>query len=518
METILQKTGVMYCRVSSAEQVAGTSLEMQQRTCREWAERENIKIVHTPFIEEGESAKTANRTEFQKALAFCAAKKPKVDFFIVHKLDRFARSQEDHAVTQAFLKKHGTRLRSVTEQIDETPVGKAMEGMLSVFAEFDNNVRASRSKSGMVERLKQGVWVWAAPIGYKRLTQGGNLVADEERAPYVRLAFEEWAKGTYSLRSLSDFLYERGFRTHKNGKLRSQQIHNLLHNPLYVGIMRMGDIEFQGSFSSIVDEELYFKCQSRIRRKFSPSNPVSINPHFPLRRFAVCTECKTGLTGSFSTGRKKVRYPYYHHHKQNCPLATSLSKVVVEQSFTELLEEVSPKHKGYEKAFKAIVMDRWQANYKKLDAENSLLRKEIIALENERQRIFDLHRSGTYSDGEFVEQKDYINQLLQQKKQLSEEKRIEEFNMETALSYCFEFVRDSGDTWNSFNEEPDYRLRFQKMIFPEKVTFDGKKFDTTKMSIVYELNQTTGTDLQNLVRPPGLEPGTLSLRGICSTN
>jgi site-specific DNA recombinase len=517
MEQVVQKTGIIYSRVSSSEQVAGTSLAMQERSCREYAEREGIKILEC-YVEEGESAKTANRTEFQKALVYCSSKKQKVDFFIVHKLDRFARSQEDHAVTQAFLRKNGTKLRSVSEPISEDPVGKAMEGMLSVFAEFDNNVRSARSKSGMVERVKQGIWCWTAPIGYKRLTRGGNLVIDEEKAHYVRLAFEEWSKGTYSLKSLADFLAARGFRTQSGKKPFPQLIHLMIHNPLYCGIIRVFDMEVKGAFAPIVDEDLFLRCQPRTRRKFGSANHVTDNPNFPLRRFALCTACNSNLTASFSTGRKGVRYPYYHHHKQNCVLAKNLSKESIEQNFVEYLGEVSPRHKKYEKVFKAVVIDVWRSNYKRLDADNARARKEIEVLESERQRVFDLHIAGTYSDAEFKEQKAYINQRIEEKKTYLDEKRIEEFSMESALDFCFELVRDSGKTWTELLNQPEYRLRFQKMIFPRKVTYDGKKFDTTKTSLVFEINQTSGADSSKVVRLPGFEPGTISLRGSCSTN
>lgn len=52
-----------------------------------------------------------------------------------------------------------------------------------------------------------------------------------------------------------------------------------------------------------------------------------------------------------------------------------------------------------------------------------------------------------------------------------------------------------------------HRARFQKMVFPEKTTFDGKKLGTEKMSLVHELNETAGADSSKLVTPPGIEPG-----------
>lgn len=216
MEDISIKRGIIYCRVSSTEQVENTSLESQERNCREYAHREGIEVLEV-FVEKGESAKTADRTEFIKAINFCGNKKNGVSHFVVYKLDRFARNQNDHVVTQTTLKRYGVVLRSVTEPIDETPIGRVMEGVISVFAEFDNNVRTERSKGGMMEKVKMGVWVWPSPLGYYRPYQGSNIEIETTTAPFIKMAFEEYSKGTYTYKSLATFLYENGFTT-KQGK------------------------------------------------------------------------------------------------------------------------------------------------------------------------------------------------------------------------------------------------------------------------------------------------------------
>jgi len=203
------KAGIIYCRVSSKDQVESTSLGSQERLCNEYAKRESIKVLRT-FIEKGESAKTADRTEFKKALAFCGNKKNKVDYFIVYKLDRFSRNQDDHATLRAFLKRTATNLRSVTEPISEDSIGRAMEGMLSVFAELDNNMRTERTKQGMLENLKKGVWQWAAPLGYYRPYKGSNIVPEPDISPLIRLGFEEYSKGTHTFKSIANFLNKRG--------------------------------------------------------------------------------------------------------------------------------------------------------------------------------------------------------------------------------------------------------------------------------------------------------------------
>ncbi len=316
MENETIKTGIIYCRVSSKEQVDGTSLESQERLAREYATREGIEVLKA-FIEKGESAKTADRTEFTKAINFCTEKKSRVGYFIVYKLDRFARNQEDHVTVQAILKKAGIKLRSVTEPINDSAVGKVFESMLSAFAEFDNNMRTERSRQGMEERLKQGVWVWQAPLGYRRAYQGANISPDPETALLIRLAFEEYAKGIYTYEKLADFLFERGLKT-KNGKKPSPQLmEKILKNKIYCGVIDTWG-QYEGTFEAIIPKELFNKCQKGTAEGFHASPRSANNPMFPLRGVLICEGCKTPLTGSASVGRKGKKYPYYHHPSQKC--------------------------------------------------------------------------------------------------------------------------------------------------------------------------------------------------------
>ena len=506
MENNIPKRGIIYVRVSSAEQVDNTSLESQARNCFEYAQREGINIVTDVFIEEGESAKTANRTEFIKAINFCGDKKNKITHFIVYKLDRFARNQNDHVVTQTTLRRYGVALRSVTEPIDETPIGKVMEGIISVFAEFDNNVRTERSKGGMMEKVKKGIWVWQAPLGYYRPYQGSNLFIKEDTAPYIRIMFEEYAKGTYTYLSLAEYISKRGFQTKQGKPITMQLTEKILKNPLYCGKIKVWGLDIQADFEPIVSEELFEQCQKGYKKNYIKMNRSSQNSGFPLRRVCLCTECQNGLTGSTSTGRKDVKYPYYHHQKQNCPKAQFIPKETFEQLFVEYLNDVTPKAK-YEKLFKAIVIDIWKNNYKNLNEKNESTRKELHDLEQERLKIFDMHRAGKYSDDEFFEQKEIINKRVRQKQVLIEDNHVEEFNMEEALTYCFNFVRDTSKQWLKLKEKNYSRLmRFQKQIFPEKITYDGKKFGTTKLALVYKMNQENGADKSALVTPRGIEP------------
>ena len=61
---------VIYCRVSTKEQVKNLSLSTQLRACREYCEREGYEVARE-FTDAGESAKTVDRLEFQNLLEFC---------------------------------------------------------------------------------------------------------------------------------------------------------------------------------------------------------------------------------------------------------------------------------------------------------------------------------------------------------------------------------------------------------------------------------------------------------------
>ena len=411
-------------------------------------------------------------------------------------------------MVRAMLKKAGTELRSVTEPINETSMGRAMEGMLSVFAELDNNVRTERTKGGMLARIREGYWLWRPPVGYYKPVRGKktNIVPDPETAGLVRLAFEEYAKGIHTFASLAVFLAERGMKRANGKKIHPQSIEKMIRNPLYCGIIRSRGIESDGRFEPIISREIYSACQRSSRHKISLSLPrASDHPEFPLRKFVICSECGQPLTGSSPRGRKGKRYPYYHHSTKGCSLKKNIRKADFEKAFTDYLGKISPDLR-YEKLFKAVVTDIWRTNYKTIDEHNAGARKAIETLEQERQRIFELHRSGIYSDDDFKEQKMLVNRRINEQYTLIEEQRSEEFNMEAALEYCFGYVTDTVKKWLELENNLTARIRFQNLILKEKIPFDGKKFGIAELSVVYKLKGTSLEEKSLLVAPTGFEP------------
>lgn len=88
---------VIYTRVSSSRQVENTSLEQQERACREWCGERGI-AVDCLFVEAGESAKTADRTEFQRMSAYLKHRHKEISHLVIDKYDRFSRDRDDGAI------------------------------------------------------------------------------------------------------------------------------------------------------------------------------------------------------------------------------------------------------------------------------------------------------------------------------------------------------------------------------------------------------------------------------------
>ncbi|MFA6257737.1 MAG: recombinase family protein [Candidatus Paceibacterota bacterium] len=187
VNNVVKKRAVIYVRVSTKEQVdEGNSLSTQEKICREYCFKNDYDITEI-FIEQGESAKTANRTELQKLLAFCSDKKNRVGVVVIYKVDRLSRSVEDYSHLRLFFKKYGIEIKSTSEYFEDTAQGKFMENMFANVAQFDNDVRAERCAGGMKDAMRDGRYVWMATVGYKNVQVAGRatIAQDEIMSPLI---------------------------------------------------------------------------------------------------------------------------------------------------------------------------------------------------------------------------------------------------------------------------------------------------------------------------------------------
>ena len=135
-----------YARVSMEEQ----HLDMQQQAIEKYAAEKGLDVIM--YVEKISSRK-ADRTELENAMKAAT----KGDVFVVYKLDRLARSTKELYQLTEQLKEKGVEFVSINDSFDTTtPTGKAMFGMLAVFAEFERDIIQQRTLAGLEAARKRG--------------------------------------------------------------------------------------------------------------------------------------------------------------------------------------------------------------------------------------------------------------------------------------------------------------------------------------------------------------------------
>jgi site-specific DNA recombinase len=500
---------VIYVRVSTADQVQNFSLSTQEKACRDYCARHSFDVDKI-FREEGESAKTANRPEFQKMLAYCRENKGRVKWVVVYAVNRFARSSHDHSATRAFLAALGVSLRSVTENFDESSQGKLMENILAGFAQFDNEVRAERTVAGMKAAVQAGKWTFKAPPGY--LNAGRNaspsLIHDPDRAPQVKQAFELFACGVHTKQKVLEMVTAAGLRTRHGKPISKQTFDQMLRKPVYAGWLQVkgwGERQ-RGDFEPLVSQDVFDAVQAILSGKRPSVTPrLRSHPDFPLRHFVKCGCCGRPLTASWAKGRAKLkRYGFYRCQNLKCK-AVHVRKADLERGFVEFLERMQPKPQ-YMKLFNAIVLDVW----KEKQAQNLTLSVSL------KQRIEDLHKRRDRVEEAFMEEKavdretyqrrhDKLNEQIVLAEMEERDAKLEGYDVEAVLNFAEHVILNAARLWTEFSS--DQKQRLQTVLFPQGVSFADGIYKTTETCLIFRLLQESEVEKTSLATLPGIENG-----------
>src|SRR5690349_11572382 len=142
--------GLAYFRVSTSDQANtsldedGFSIQAQREYCQRKAAEMGVELVDE-YVDRGKSARTADRPALQAMLAR-VREDTDIQYVFVHKLDRLARNRADDVQIELLLAKHGVRLVSCTENIDDTPSGKLVHGIMGDIAEWYSSNLSEEAK------------------------------------------------------------------------------------------------------------------------------------------------------------------------------------------------------------------------------------------------------------------------------------------------------------------------------------------------------------------------------------
>lgn len=314
---------VIYLRVSSKEQAEkggeaeGFSIPAQREACKRKAESLHAAVIEE-FVDRGESAKTADRPELRRLLDYVAAQP--VKYVIVHKVDRLARNRADDVAINLALQQAGVELVSVSENIDQTPSGLLLHGIMSSIAEFYSRNLATEVIKGCVQKAKNGGTPGRAPVGYLNVRQVVNgresrtVEVDPVRGPLMAWAFEAYATGDWTIRRLLAELTLRGLTTVPGPRspgrpLRVSHLHTLLRHPYYVGIVRYQGALYEGKHQPLVDHQTWQRVQELLTAKHLTGEKHREHPHY-LKGSIFCGQCGSRLIVCHAKGRGGT-YPYF---------------------------------------------------------------------------------------------------------------------------------------------------------------------------------------------------------------
>lgn len=488
------KIADLYVRVSTDEQAdKGYSQRGQEEVLRKYCEINRIDI--RKVIYEDHSAKTFDRPQWSALLAELKKSKGKTDLVLFTKWDRFSRNAGDAYQMINILRKVGVEPQAIEQPLDlSVPENKMMLAFYLAAPEVENDRRALNTFHGMRRARKEGRYMGVAPVGYvNRITEGGKkyIAIHEPYAGLMKWAFEEVAKGIYSVEEVRRQAHRKGLKCSKTCFWRA------LENPVYFGKIEVKgykDEEYRlvdGQHEPLISETLFYDVQDAIdgkRKRHRPNVKKLSNEMFPLRGFLGCPKCSRMLTASASKGRSG-RYHYYHCVAScGCRYPADL----VNDAFVSELQKFTPR-KATAEIFRQLVTDEFSDQAKTSQNEKRQLLDKIDELNNRLAKARELLLSSDIDPKDYKTIKTEIEDKL-----LRLEARLTELTNNSAgvqgLEKMIEKVLAVLFRLDKTYTGADIKLKREIIgsIFPEKLIFSENGYRTGKInevaSFIYQIN------------------------------
>ncbi len=388
------------------------SIEAQLFELREYARRENLEILDE--FQESKSAKKPGRELFNQMMARIE-NMDGVGILAWHP-DRLARNSVDGGrIIYAVDTTKIVSLRFPTFWFEPTPQGKFMLQVAFGQSKYYSDNLVENITRGIRQKVRRGEWLVRAPFGYMNNPKTRNIEPHPTKSRIVVKAFEEYAKGTHTLDSISHFLADHGVST--NGKPPAKaSVAKMLTSRAYLGFTHHKGEWYDGSFEPIISPTLFEAVQKMLAKKSRPVKRKEAN-HFPFSQFARCGECGSMITAQYATNRFGTTYTYYRCTKKKgvCHQPYLSSSALISQA-KHLLQSVSLPLSEIENMEKQI--DIWEKET--ISERGSVAQNLKTKLSETKERLDKL--VSLYLDGD-IEREIYLHKkdtLLRQKAKFEE--------------------------------------------------------------------------------------------------
>ena len=468
--------GIIYTRVSSKEQVVDkTSLASQEKECLALARKNEVNVVEECiFREEGESAKFADRTQLQNMLEYVRTHKDKVEVLYIWKIDRLSRNLGDYYGIKVALSKYGVRIVSVTEPIEDDPVGRFLEAILAAAAQFDNEIRAIRTVTGMRIRVEQGGWPHSAPIGYVKKDR--RVVPDPKFAPIITDILTKFSAGGMGLAEVARYAFEKGVQT-KSGKPKSTDaIKAILKNSMYAGFTKnkLTPNMTKGLHSPLVSPEV-IQANIDIIDGVKRNYELKGDDLYPLKNILLCSNCGKSLTASTPSNHQKIGYPIYQCNRSTCRKSVTGKRASIgidtaHEDFRAVLRALGPLDDGIAKLYKELVIKAWNDQYCQSLNNIEVLNKKINEYQLLRFKTNEKFISDKITESDRDMQYKVIDSKLEgSKADLEIATQYLEVN-ESIIDNAMQFITNPELFWN--RSSTSVKQMIQLLLFPNGVVYD----------------------------------------------
>jgi site-specific DNA recombinase len=450
----------LYLRVSTQEQAKeGYSIGEQEVRLRDYSKAMRWDI-HKVYVDPGYSGADTNRPALQDLIS--DVENGKINKVIVYKLDRLSRSQLDtlFLIEKVFLA-NGCDFVSMTENFDtSTPFGRAMIGILAVFAQLEREKITERMIMGKEARAKEGKWNGGrAPIGYEHDKVADKLILNEYEAMQVAELFDLFVSGNHNLRDIERIFLEKGYR-HKYGAWDPKSMRRILRSKLYTGKLFYQGKWYQSDHTAFVDEETQNEVVKILDARAEAFKLTGIKPGVQtsfLGGLLYCKHCGGKYTKQRGGTRKDGYIPWYY-------VCYSRNKKV-----KKMIKDPNCKNKGWRmQELDNIVFNEIrklatnpekmaEIQEKRKDRREEPNRKDIILTEIKKidaqiSRFMDLYGTGAFTIEQVSAKVEPLNEqkqrLLKELKKINSE--VGAISIEEAYKYILDFedVLEEGDFKN----------------------------------------------------------------------
>lgn len=289
----------IYTRKSSDEGLDQefNSLDAQHEACAAYIasqKHEGWKMLSARYDDGGISGGTLERPALQRLLFDIDA--GRVDMVVVYKIDRLTRSLADFAKLVERLEARTCSFVSVTQAFNtSSSMGRLTLNVLLSFAQFEREVTAERIRDKIAASKKKGLWMGGlAPLGYDPHPDPNRreLVVNAVEAATVNQLFALYLEHgclNATAHAAEHAVLRSKRRVFSNGRTQGGtvfsrgQIHRILTNPVYRGLIRHNDKTWPGTHPAIIEDDLWDKVQNRLQaasaRRRGTRNTASAFPN-----------------------------------------------------------------------------------------------------------------------------------------------------------------------------------------------------------------------------------------------